>query len=193
MTNFTMRWAALSLAVVGLGVAGCTTEADVNADGGSGTGGTGGSAAGTGGTGGSTAGTGGTGGSTAEAGPDVVAEAAPEAEAGLSCTPEADATNCEKCALSKCCAEANACEADKTGCYATLTMGNPLDNYYACLAAVGGDAGDAGMSADDCGMAFITDANGNNTGGNLANALLTCLATGGTDADAGDCTVECGL
>src|SRR5690242_17700738 len=134
MTNFTMRWAALSLAVVGLGVAGCTTEADVNADGG-GTGGTGGSTAGTGGTGGSTAGTGGTGGSTAEAGPDVKAEASPEAateaEAGLSCTPDSTATNCEKCALSKCCAEANACEADVANCYAPLddAGGNPLDNY----------------------------------------------------------------
>jgi hypothetical protein len=113
-------------------------------------------------------------------------EAAPEA--GLSCTPDTGASACEKCALKKCCKEANACESDKTGCYDTLddAGGNPLDTFYSCVSS------DSGTSGVDCGMAFATNAS---SGAGKANDLITCLASGpdNDDGGIGDCSAECGL
>ena len=147
--KMTTSWAFASAAVVAILVAGCTTETADSGDGGTTTGTSGTSTGGSAGAGGSgsTAGSAGTGGGMAGAGGSAEMMSA-----------------CETCAYSKCnkMKEVDNCEADTMGC------GARVDAFYDCISKAGADE-------TGCSTTFVTDANGSDAGGDLANELASCM------------------
>jgi len=188
-----MAWhkiAILGLLACGI-AAGCTvtSDDDEDTDGGDAAGGSdgaGGSNAGGRASGGAATGGGASGGSSA--GGSGAGGAEPD---GGNCTPAANDNDCQKCVLTKCCAEYFDCNDD--ACAGDGTAANPgeLSCFQDCMAEYLQDAGTA--DSDTVQACSGRCASQGSTLATNTEDIVTCILSGGDTVDGGTdgCDAEC--